>query len=264
MLPGFRLVCATVVLAISFVVFGLGAAALLRASHDQFASLPSAQAPREPLLAREGEMRQATLALLRVEMMAEQAEAPRVSVDAADSETAVAVAAPSDATAPEPAAVVRGDEAAAHIEPAASDPPPIAPRGAIGEAADLPPPEQAARPDARVVAMADDKPASVAASPDGTACIPAANPQPGQPLAVLVDQVLPRADAATPVDAGKSAIDRAHQARIRARHRQAMLRRHRLLLQAKARAAALALQQQQANPFFGFATTRTRQSTPRT
>ena len=40
MLPGFRFLFAAVVLSVSTLVFGLGAAALLRASHEQFASLP--------------------------------------------------------------------------------------------------------------------------------------------------------------------------------------------------------------------------------
>ncbi len=51
MLPGFRLLFATTVLAISILVFGLGAAALLRAAHEEFASLPSWRlAQQQPLL----------------------------------------------------------------------------------------------------------------------------------------------------------------------------------------------------------------------
>ncbi|HEX7790013.1 MAG TPA: hypothetical protein VF467_05725, partial [Afipia sp.] len=50
MLPGFRLLLATTVLAISVLVFGLGAAALLRAAHEEFASLPSWRLAQQPVL----------------------------------------------------------------------------------------------------------------------------------------------------------------------------------------------------------------------
>lgn len=40
MLPGFRFIVMTLMLATSVLIFGLGAAALLRATHEQFASLP--------------------------------------------------------------------------------------------------------------------------------------------------------------------------------------------------------------------------------
>ena len=49
MLPGFRFLFATVVLAVSVLVFGLGAAALLRAAHEEFASLPSWRLAQQPL-----------------------------------------------------------------------------------------------------------------------------------------------------------------------------------------------------------------------
>ena len=41
MLPGIRFLFAAILLSISIVVFGLGAAALLRAAHEDFASNPS-------------------------------------------------------------------------------------------------------------------------------------------------------------------------------------------------------------------------------
>lgn len=50
MLPGFRILFATTVLAISILVFGLGAAALLRAAHEEFASLPSWRVAQQPVL----------------------------------------------------------------------------------------------------------------------------------------------------------------------------------------------------------------------
>jgi hypothetical protein len=65
MLPGFRFLFAAIVLSVSVLVFGLGAAALLRAAHEQFASIPQRRAPPEPVFARRDEP--PTLALLRVE-----------------------------------------------------------------------------------------------------------------------------------------------------------------------------------------------------
>jgi len=41
MLPGFRFLFAAIVMCMSVLVFGLGAAALLRTAHEDFASNPS-------------------------------------------------------------------------------------------------------------------------------------------------------------------------------------------------------------------------------
>ena len=53
MLPGFRFLFAAIVLSMSILVFGLGAAALLRAAHEEFASMPSRRAPPEPVFAQQ-------------------------------------------------------------------------------------------------------------------------------------------------------------------------------------------------------------------
>jgi hypothetical protein len=81
MLPGFRFLLAAIVLSLSILVFGLGAAALLRAAHEEFASIPSRRAPPEPVFAQQNEA--PTLALLRVE--------PPVAEKAPDTMAAVAV-----------------------------------------------------------------------------------------------------------------------------------------------------------------------------
>ncbi len=52
MLPGFRFLFAAIVLSLSLLVFGLGAAALLRAAHEEFASTPSWRAPPETVFAQ--------------------------------------------------------------------------------------------------------------------------------------------------------------------------------------------------------------------
>ena len=65
MLPGFRFLFAAIVLSMSILVFGLGAAALLRAAHEEFANIPSRRAPPEPVFAKQNEAPVPTLALLR-------------------------------------------------------------------------------------------------------------------------------------------------------------------------------------------------------
>lgn len=82
MLPGFRFLFAAIVLTISTLVFGLGAAALLRASHEQFASLPVLpSAPTLPPVATADasphDAAPPTLALLRVDTPELDAAAPR-------------------------------------------------------------------------------------------------------------------------------------------------------------------------------------------
>jgi hypothetical protein len=67
MLPGFRFLLAAIVLSISILIFGLGAAALLRAAHEEFAGIPSRRTLPEPVFAQRSEALPPTLALLRVE-----------------------------------------------------------------------------------------------------------------------------------------------------------------------------------------------------
>ncbi len=76
MLPGFRFFVATIVLAASILIFGLGAAALLRATHEEVAAAPSLRTiqPPVPLRPRQIETAPPTLALLRVEIPAPASE----------------------------------------------------------------------------------------------------------------------------------------------------------------------------------------------
>ena len=67
MLPGFRFLFAAIMLSMSVLIFGLGAAALLRAAHEEFVSLPTRRAPPEPIFARLDDDPPPTLALLRVD-----------------------------------------------------------------------------------------------------------------------------------------------------------------------------------------------------
>src|SRR5262245_52300200 len=67
MLPGFRFLLAAIVLSMSILIFGLGAAALLRAAHEEVASVPTRRVMPEPVFAQQVEPPAPTLALLRVE-----------------------------------------------------------------------------------------------------------------------------------------------------------------------------------------------------
>jgi hypothetical protein len=67
MLPGFRFLFAAIVLSMSVMVFGLGAAALLRAAHEEFASNPSWHATPETTFAQQSEATRPVLAMLRIE-----------------------------------------------------------------------------------------------------------------------------------------------------------------------------------------------------
>lgn len=66
MLPGFRFLFAAVVMSMSVLVFGLGAAALMRTAHEDFAANTSWRAPPEPRFARQDETASPVLATLIV------------------------------------------------------------------------------------------------------------------------------------------------------------------------------------------------------
>jgi len=85
MLPGFRFLFAAILLSMSILIFGLGAAALLRAAHDEVASIPSRRTLPEPVFAH-SEAPAATLAMLRVE--------PSIAEKAPEIAPAAVVAAP--------------------------------------------------------------------------------------------------------------------------------------------------------------------------
>jgi hypothetical protein len=99
MLPGFRFLFAAIVLCMSVLVFGLGAAALLRTAHEDFASNPSWRTPAEPRFAQQ-EATKPVLAILSLQPSpTEPAAAPKVAeAGAAVTTDSSTVAAPS----PEP------------------------------------------------------------------------------------------------------------------------------------------------------------------
>lgn len=108
MLPGFRFLFAAIMLSISTLVFGLGAAALLRASHEQFASLPVLPAapalpPAATADASPHDTAPPTLALLRVDTPEIDAAAPRRAMPAPVSDHAAPAPEAKDAVAALPA-----------------------------------------------------------------------------------------------------------------------------------------------------------------
>lgn len=147
MLPGLRLVLMTIVLAASVLIFGLGAAALLRATHEEFANLTSrrawpqqppiviAEQPAEPVPAAP------SLALLHVapppenEAVAVEQPAPTPTEETKEeiitdlaTPDATAHTAPSEPAVPEPAiASIEVQQAIIEVQPVLVEAPPPAP-----------------------------------------------------------------------------------------------------------------------------------------
>jgi hypothetical protein len=83
MLPGFRFLFAAIMLSMSLLIFGLGAAALLRAAHESFASNSSWRAAPEVPFAQHPDTTLPVLATLRVEPNAVWKENEQTPVAAA-------------------------------------------------------------------------------------------------------------------------------------------------------------------------------------
>ncbi len=255
MLPGFRFLFAAIVLSMSVLVFGLGAAALLRAAHEQFASMPSRRTPPETVFAQPSEAPAPTLALLRVEPPVEE-KALDVPVAAAPTEQAadaappaepekLAALKPEDASPPEaakpdistaetapdmPAALAQTETPVSTDEPklaAVTETPPPATEAA-------PPVTETTSPVTETASAASEQPAvapwpetSIAATRIATLGGPA----------VTIDRATAAKAKATPA---------AKRAQQRARERRRIARRARLARQVAARLVAA---QPQANPF---------------
>jgi hypothetical protein len=108
MLPGFRFLFAAIVLSMSILVFGLGAAALLRAAHETFASNPSWHAAPETTFAQQSETRGPVLAMLRIDPLPAEQKAPdNVPAVAVPVEPAAIASAPAE---PERIAALRPED----------------------------------------------------------------------------------------------------------------------------------------------------------
>jgi hypothetical protein len=127
MLPGLRSLSVAIVLAVSMLIFGLGAAALLRATHEEFASLPLKQMPEVTFGSRET-VEQPTLAVLQVDTPATepapgQAEAQHPVTAAPDAQPESAAAAPpaTDTSSAAGALSAATDSGTPAASPASSD-----------------------------------------------------------------------------------------------------------------------------------------------
>jgi hypothetical protein len=108
MLPGFRFLFVAMVLTISVVVFGLGAAALLRAAHDEFASKPPWRAAPETLFTQLAEARSPVLTMLRIDPLTAEPKTPdNGHADAAPAERAAII---STASAPQKIAALKSED----------------------------------------------------------------------------------------------------------------------------------------------------------
>jgi hypothetical protein len=261
MLPGFRFLFAAIVLSISILVFGLGAAALLRAAHEEVASNPGWHAAPDATFAQQAEVARPVLAMLRVDPLPAQLKAPDAAAAASPAEQVTAPA-PTGQAAEVPVPAEREATVSAPVEPetvATLKPEetsePVAAKPEI-PAAESPAPSEAANSDAvanhiKIASAEQSLPPADDASSVAPETAPAAStqtpaqvsPQPSiasTKIAALGDPAAtepqPRANtnSATP---DRSIIRKRQQARRAAqRRRMALLR---------ARQAQLALQQQQ-------------------
>ena len=226
MLPGFRFLSAAILLSISILVFGVGAAALLRASHEQFVSSslwrngPLAQAPEPPT--------QPVLAILRVEpaptVTSPQDQVPTMGLPATEpvSETEQA-AANSDETARKDEVETQAHQIETPADkPAASD----APTSAKVE---VPPPaptptEASASSSESTAASAEASPAPTLAKPGDTQSnepqqadttpAPASEPNAGKTTTTTTATTTPNDPGATTEPAAKVTPDRAPETTV--------------------------------------------------
>jgi hypothetical protein len=253
MLPGFRFLFAAIVLSMSVLIFGLGAAALLRAAHEQFAHIPSRRAPPEPVFARQNEPTIPTLALLRVEPeVAEKVPGNVAGTAIVETVTPPAQAPEAPAAEPEKSAALKVEEPATSEPakpeiPAAETTPAIAATPAeapianeqvkVAAIAETPPPVNvAAPPPAEPVAEAPSLEGNTAATRIATLGGPAVTIE--EPAAVKT-RAKPRERS---VDRSEDrSVDRKRAQRAKERRRIATARRAHLARQIAA--------QQPADPF---------------
>ncbi|HEY1413967.1 MAG TPA: hypothetical protein VGF36_17605, partial [Rhodopila sp.] len=118
MLPGFRFLFAAIVLSISALILGLGAAALLRAAHEEVASNPAWHAAPGATFAQQAEATRPVLAMLRVDTLPAQPKAPdNVPAAAPPAEQATVPRAPTEQVVATPAPAEQAAMVSAPVEP---------------------------------------------------------------------------------------------------------------------------------------------------
>jgi len=248
MLPGLRFLFAAILLSMSILVFGLGAAALLRAAHEEFASNPSWHATPETMFAQQADAARPVLAMLRIDdaPAAEPQTSNNVPPAAAPAEQAAVAATPAEGIAalkpedsplPEaakPEIPVEAASAQSDAAPAPADTPASADETKIAAS------EQVSSP-AETLAVANE--AAPAASEQASAASSADADLASTKIAILggppvtIEAPPPKAASAKP---DESVIKKRQQARRAAQRRRIALR---------ARVARQAPAQPAANPF---------------
>jgi hypothetical protein len=256
MLPGFRFLFAAIVFSMSMLVFGLGAAALLRAAHEEFASTPSWRAAPETMFVQQAVATPPMLAMLRV-------ETPAAEPKPSDDVPAVAPAPPAEPVANVPTLAAPEKIALQAVDAAPPEPAkpeiPDAETPTPGEAtpaltaAPAPPPasvdETSTTTAAEVLAPANQAAPDVASQQTSTPVEPDADPASVKiaTLGGLPVAIEPQRPATAGAEPDKS-LKKRQQARRAARRRR---------IAAQARLAQQAAQQP-ANPFTPAAATAAR------
>jgi len=256
MLPGFRFLFTAIVLSMSILIFGLGAAALLRSAHEEFANHPSRRATPEPMFARLNDGPPPTLALLRVDPPVN--EKPMENVLAAGPAATTDVPAPAGQTPDAGPAEPEKPAALTPAEPIQVDTAKLE-EPAKEKSAETPAAPVLAAEAEAPAADAEVKIAAIAATPEpAVTSPPATSPEPAADIpsfeggiattliatlggpAVYIDETISTKQAKP----DRGVLKRRAAERARERRRVAAVRRARL-----AREATLTLQQQQPNPF---------------
>jgi hypothetical protein len=248
MLPGFRFLFAAIMLSMSLLVFGLGAAALLRAAHESFASNSSWRGAPEVTFAQRNDATLPMLATLSVDGATEKAN-----------DTARFATAPTEST-PSPAESASPDQLAvlgpAETPPAENATPDVAP---VQMPAAQNPPAPEVAPAAPAVAVSDassDNSESAMAQPEPT--VPQPTPIVAAPAAAVPATTAEASAASTkiatlggpPVNIAATGVPGAKDDQSAVKRRvQARRIVHRRRFAARSRLAVQQLQQQQANPF---------------
>jgi len=261
MLPGFRFLFAAIVLSMSVLIFGLGAAALLRAAHEQFASTPTRRAPPEQVFARQNDPPIPTLALLRIEPEVDEKVPDNITGTAIRETVAPAAQAPEadreklTAAEPEKLAALKAEEPVS-AEPAKPETPVAETTPAI---AATPAKAPIANEEVKVAAIAETPPAvTVAASPTPELVAEAPSLE-GNAAALKVATLGgPAVTIAEPAVA-KPAVAKPNRSANRKRAQRAKERRRLAAARRALLARQAAAQQQAADPFALTPVTRSKQ-----
>lgn len=255
MLPGIRTLLAAIVLSISILTFGLGAAAVLRAAHEEVASVPTRRVMPEPVFAQQAEPPAATLALLRV-APAEPEKAPDTALSAAPALEPAPEAVPVPKVEAEKLAAPKLDE----VVPAETAKPEYAAKPEVAEkpetaATETPAPLPAAEPPPAAEAKLALLDAPTSPPVEAAPVAPAQSPTPATPTDASLDETKTAAlgDPAAKIEKtaeAKKASEKAERDELRKKERaeRAKERRRQAARRAKL-AAQQAAAQQAANPF---------------